>query len=564
MPAKRPEPADAERRIAHLYAVIAECALRIAKSSDLESILEAAVPVIREHIGLDRVGFFLYDEVSSSWTGVYGTDEQGDLVSEKDLDITANLAHPLHCIEREEGSEYFIEDYENTFPDDARMKGVKENFVVALRARGRLVGAITCDNLLTGRQLTEAHREDLKTFGQYIAMAIENRRLLQDLENMNKDLLNSEARYMDLFDNAPDSYFLIDAKGNIRSANRWAAGKVQFRQEELVGSPFKMLVHPGDAEKFMSKLNGVLSGPRGVYEIPVRQVRRDGIVLEVNVRVSVQESRDGGGELFRVICRDITEQRAAERREKELRQQLARNDRLASLANLAGGVAPDLNNILSPLIAYPDLIMASFEKGSAEYKDLIAIKEAAKRAVTIVGDLLSLAGQGRYELQPLDLNDIVAEVLSCPEIEETMQMHPAVRILHREGGMIGFVPGSAANLRQAIINTVRVACLVLRKGEVSITLEKASLAKERIGYNAIPPGAYAVTRFDLLGASLTDEDRERIFEPFYTKIKMNIGGTGLELSNARAIIKDHHGFIDVVTKKRDSVMIAYYLPVVSG
>lgn len=175
-------------RQSRLHAAIAECAEEFAASRDLYDILKHAVPIIRDHIGLDRVGIFLYDDVTRSWRGVYGTDTDGSLRDERSIAISSDPRMPIVRAAAGEGDEFFTEDFTGEFPDDEFMRGVKHHYFVTLKAHNRLMGAISVDNLLTGRPIDADTREDLRRFARYIALAMENLLLVDDLRRANQDL----------------------------------------------------------------------------------------------------------------------------------------------------------------------------------------------------------------------------------------------------------------------------------------------------------------------------------------------------------------------------------------
>lgn len=176
-----------------LHAAIAACAERFAETRDLFEILKSAVPVIRDYMGLDRAGIFLYDEHLRHWRGVYGVDEHGNLRDERNITITDNPRTPIARALAGEADEFFTEDFSVEFPDEKDMHGVRNNFFLALRAHGRLLGCLSVDNLLTQRPIEEKTREDLRRFARYIALAIENLLLLERLEGQNQELNRANA-----------------------------------------------------------------------------------------------------------------------------------------------------------------------------------------------------------------------------------------------------------------------------------------------------------------------------------------------------------------------------------
>ena len=180
-------PGKSEGRQA-LNAAIADCAQQFAATRDLDVILKNAVRIIRNEIGLDRAGIFLYDHEEKHWHGVFGTDVNGALRDEHELNMPAHPEHPVYRAERGEGDEFFYEDFSAAFPHDVFMAKVKNCFFLALRAHGHLLGGFSVDNMESGRAIDEETREDLRRFARYLALALENLGLLTRLENTNLQL----------------------------------------------------------------------------------------------------------------------------------------------------------------------------------------------------------------------------------------------------------------------------------------------------------------------------------------------------------------------------------------
>lgn len=183
-----PGPKEQLNRQSRLYAAIAECAQAFAETRDLYEIIKRAVSIIREQIGFDRVGIFLYDDRRERWRGMFGTDADGRPRDEREIVVTRNPRLPIVRAAAGEGDEFFVKNFCETFPEDETMRGVHNNFFIALRAHGRLLGGISVDNLLTDRLIDEESREALRRFARYVALALENLRLFQALEEKNKAL----------------------------------------------------------------------------------------------------------------------------------------------------------------------------------------------------------------------------------------------------------------------------------------------------------------------------------------------------------------------------------------
>jgi len=374
-------------------------------------------------------------------------------------------------------------------------------------------------------------------------------------------LLESEARYQDLFDNAPDMYFLVDERGTVLTVNRQGALQLGYTVDELVGEPVSRVIHAADLEVVRQQLKVAFERPGEVRRLEFRKVAKDGRVMFVSERVSVQARADGV-RTARVICRDITDQRRTENRERELQQRLARNERMESLVVLAGGVAHDLNNIIWPLLIYPEMLREKFPEGSREREDVLEIKKSAQRAANVIRDLLTLGRRGRYEMEPLDINDVVRSYLRTPSHEDLGRSYKEVEVRFEPCEKPRAILGSEDHLLKAVMNLVINAFEAMSHGgTLRIATASAHFDRAVEAYEVIPPGDYVVLRVSDTGVGIAEEDRGRVFEPFFTKKKMGRSGSGLGLSVVYGVVKDHHGFVDLESEMPQGTSFNLFFPV---
>ena len=128
------------------------------------------------------------------------------------------------------------------------------------------------------------------------------------------------------------------------------------------------------------------------------------------------------------MTRDISERRKAEKEKRDLLESLARSKKMEALGTLAGGVAHDLNNVLSGIISYPDLLLMDLPQDSPLRRPIEVVRESGKKAAAIVQDLLTLARRGVATFEVVNLNDVVGEYLISPEYQRLRSMHPRVEI----------------------------------------------------------------------------------------------------------------------------------------
>jgi signal transduction histidine kinase/ActR/RegA family two-component response regulator len=255
-------------------------------------------------------------------------------------------------------------------------------------------------------------------------------------------------------------------------------------------------------------------------------------------------------------------ERAAEERQ-ELQQQLARRKKMEALGLLAGGVAHDLNNILSGIVTFPEVLLLDESLSAEAREDLETIRESGVRAAAIVNDLMTITRGVVGQRSPLDLNRVVERHLATPEFRRLTEYHPGIRISQRLAAEPLAVLGSPVHLQKAVMNLVSNATEASSDasvdGQVTISTWRRSLDQPHAGYEQIPAGDYAVLRVEDDGGGIAPGDLDRIFEPFFTKKVMGRSGTGLGLTVVWNTVRDHDGYIDVRTSEGGTA-IDLYLP----
>ena len=266
-------------------------------------------------------------------------------------------------------------------------------------------------------------------------------------------------------------------------------------------------------------------------------------------------------EQLNVVIQDRSVQKSAVTREKALSARLARSERLESLGILAGGVAHDLNNILGPLVGYPDLMLDDVPEGSRVYNDLLTIRNSGLRAAAVIRDLLTLARRGTHQTELVDLNEIARDFLASPVWRELESSRPELRVEVRLQEDLPPVMASPHHMGQTFMNLALNACEAIDgAGTVRIQTEVRYLDQPVSGYDTVADGEYAVLHVGDSGRGIEKEDLEHIFEPFYTNKKMGRSGTGLGLSVVYASVKDAEGYVDVRTEPGEGSDFVLYLP----
>ncbi len=246
------------------------------------------------------------------------------------------------------------------------------------------------------------------------------------------------------------------------------------------------------------------------------------------------------------LKQEIFERLKAWSEKKELEQELIRSKKMESLGLLAGGVAHDLNNVLSGIVSYPDLILMDLPKTSPLRRPILTIQKSGQKAASIVQDLLTLARRGVITNEPVNFNDLLSEHLDSPEHKKLLSFHPNIIIEKKIEPGLPNIKGSAIHLKTTIMNLLSNAVEAQPQGgTIKILTASRYLDKPVKGYDTVEEGDYVVFTIEDQGEGISKSDLYRIFEPFYTKKVMGRSGTGLGMAVVWGTVQDHSGYIDI-------------------
>jgi signal transduction histidine kinase len=283
------------------------------------------------------------------------------------------------------------------------------------------------------------------------------------------------------------------------------------------------------------------------------QNHRDQLEGLVKERTAKLENANRG------MAQEIKDRKQAQKALRESEEKLARAEKMNALGLLAGGVAHDLNNVLSGIVSYPDILLRDLPEDSKYRKPIATMQASGLRAAAIVQDLLTVARGAATAKMPLQLNDILKEYLDSPELKKLEMYNPTVSIHTEIDPELFNIIGSSVHIRKVLMNLVSNAAEAIEgRGHVSIATMNCSLDRPIRGYDDVAIGDYAVLTVADDGPGISSADLQRIFEPFYTKKIMGRSGTGLGLAVVWNVVQDHKGYIDVITGEHGTIFKLYF------
>jgi len=258
---------------------------------------------------------------------------------------------------------------------------------------------------------------------------------------------------------------------------------------------------------------------------------------------------------------DVTERNRNERALQESRNIKARAKKMESLGLLAGGVAHDLNNILSGIVSYPELLLLELEPDNPLRRSIQIIHDSGQKAAAIVQDLLTVARGVAVAKESININAIVRGYLNSPDCRRLLDFHPGVSVDISLDENVANILGSPIHILKILMNLVSNGCeAIADQGRVAIRTGNCFVDTPFRGYNRVEAGEYVLLEVADEGEGISEEDLERIFEPFYSKKVMGRSGTGLGLAVVWNVVQDHSGYINVVSAKTGTTF-QVFLPI---
>jgi PAS domain S-box-containing protein len=287
-----------------------------------------------------------------------------------------------------------------------------------------------------------------------IELAVTNKKLRQEIverTRVEEALRKSEMKYRNIYFNIQDVYFETSPDGIFLEISPSIENFSQYKHEELIGkSLYDVYSDPEETSKVIKEI--LAKGKVSDYEINLRDKNNSQRPCSI-VMIAIKDEQ-GIPLKFTGSMRDIFNRKQAEKERKDLEEKVARLQKMEALGLLAGGVAHDLNNVLSGIVGYPDLLLMELPQDSPLRNPILNMQSSGQKAADIVQDLLTLARRGVITSDVLNLNDIVKEYLVSPEHQRLKAFHSGVQIETNLDRELLNIKGSPIHLRKTVMNLV--------------------------------------------------------------------------------------------------------------
>ena len=262
---------------------------------------------------------------------------------------------------------------------------------------------------------------------------------------------------------------------------------------------------------------------------------------------------------FVLMSRDITEDRRKTQEKEQIQDKLRRAQKMEAIGLMAGSVAHDLNNILSGIINYPELLLMKLPEESELRKPLKAIQQSGQRAAAVVNDLLTVARGVANAKITTNLNTLLSEHLDSLEYKKLKSLHAKVKWSTELDPHLENISCSAIHIKKCIMNlTTNAAEAIDNAGSIVISTRNQFVDEAMAIKYDLKTADYVVLNITDTGSGIPEQYIDHIFEPFYTKKIMGKSGTGLGLAVVWNTVKDHNGEIIVHSSSKGTTFELYF------
>lgn len=359
----------------------------------------------------------------------------------------------------------------------------------------------------------------------------------------------AEARFQLALDAAPSGIILTDDQGKITFVNSQIERYFGYSSDELIGQNVELLIpkshrknHPVLRREFLQNPE---TRPMGSGR-DLFAVRKDSSEFPVEVGLNPIKT-EHGIEVLAVVV-DITQRKRMEEERLNLEKQLQHTQKLESLGILAGGIAHDFNNLLTGILGNADLALLELSPVSPIRKYIENVQKSAIRASDLSNQMLGYSGKGRFQIQALDLNQVIEEMTHLLRV--SISKTAVLKYNLYEG--LPAMEGDATQIRQVIMNLITNASESLsdKSGIISITTGVIDCDVQYLAETSfdegLEEGFYVYLEIADTGVGMDKETQSKIFDPFFTT---KVTGRGLGLAAVMGIVRGHKGAIKVYSEK---------------
>lgn len=424
---------------------------------------------------------------------------------------------------------------------------------VPLHVKGDIIGVIQVVDAAAGR-FDQSHLDLMKPLAESAATAIENARLYEKgqqeiaiRKKTEEALRESENKYRTVLEANPDPVIVYNMEGKVTYLNPTFTKVFGWTLEECLGKRKEMFIPAENRPETDVMIKRLLSGEK-LSDVSTHQYTKSGDVIPVSISSAIYHDRDGNPAGTVVNLRDIREQ-------KKMEAQIHQVQKMEAIGTLAGGIAHDYNNLLMGILGNASLMSFDFETHHPHYERLKNIEKYVQSGADLTKQLLGLAKGGKYEVKPIDINDVIEK-----SSEMFSRTKKEIRIHRNFQKDLWTVKADSNQIEQVMLNLyVNAGQAMPGGGELYLQTENITLDEDYTRHFSVKGGHYVKISVTDTGIGMDEKTIKRIFDPFFTTKEMG-RGTGLGLASAYGIIKNHGGIINASSRINKGTTFNVFLP----
>ncbi|EEE46784.2 cell cycle histidine kinase CckA [Roseibium alexandrii] len=369
-------------------------------------------------------------------------------------------------------------------------------------------------------------------------------------EEASEALRAAEVRFARFFNNTPIAIASLDKEGRVLRTNAPFLKLFGAVDTDDQAPKLEAYVADNGQEDLRKALSAAANGISEIAPIDIPLVEGND-PRSATFYVSAVQEGEGDGEAAIVYALETTQQRALE-------AQFAQSQKMQAIGQLAGGVAHDFNNVLTAIIGFSDLLLASHRPTDPSFQDIMNIKQNANRAAGLVRQLLAFSRRQTLRPQQLELNDVLADLSIL--LDRLLGEKVDLKVIH--GRDLWPVMADLNQLEQVIVNlAVNAGDAMPDGGRLTISTRNVSESESTQFENTrgMPPGEYMLVEVEDTGHGIPPDVMEKIFDPFFSTKEVG-KGTGLGLSTVYGIVKQTGGFIFCTSEIDEGTTFRLFLP----
>ncbi len=366
----------------------------------------------------------------------------------------------------------------------------------------------------------------------------------------------SEEHFRSLIENALDIITVVDEQGTIHYASPSMERVLGYSPRDRIGTNMFGLLHPEDRETVIRRVFESFERPGTTQFFESRYRHKDGSIRVLEAVASTHIQADGQQRGV-INSRDVTERKQAEEEKQRLEEQLRYSQKWEIIGSLAGGIANEFNNMLTPILGFAYMALEEAPEGSKTRKGLEHILTAANRSRDLAEQILAFSRQAEPQRKPLQLHRVIEDALKLlrPSLPANIEIRHSLDVEH------DVVVADPDQMHQVLMNLCTNAHHAMPEGgtlDVSLARVETDAELERVRKQPHEGGYLRLTVRDT-GHGMDPATRERVLEPFFTTRDAG-ESTGLGLSVANGIVVSHGGNLMVESEPGKGTAVHVYLP----